>query len=336
MELFLKNNFKQAVAKFKPDQLDQLSTHVSKLALRTAFYYNKQVTEEQKNAMIAYWFALEEKKDVEQIERETREARQEIQELVTTNDIAAVDKMANAMLFNYNNLSHEERVVLKLSMSRIVCIGVELEEVYRKYIVDESLWSAWEKKKKELLLTEEKKNTIEEVLSGVVESAKKGINEGIKHVLTEQLALVNLNKRSDMRYELLQAASYILHNVEKWESQNERSEAEVVGQVNEMLKIVFNSSKLKIKIGEIGAACTRENRKSRETSFSGGSSSSFMTGSSSSSSKKNINARKIDLMIMGANDVELSICEFKAKDEYRSLTKQSGKCARLNQALLED
>ena len=50
---------------------------------------------------------------MEQIERETREARQEIQELVTTNDIAAVDKMANAMLFNYNNLSHEERVVLK-------------------------------------------------------------------------------------------------------------------------------------------------------------------------------------------------------------------------------
>ena len=41
-------------------------------------------------------------------------------------------------------------------------------------------------------------------------------------------------------------------------------------------------------------------------------------------------------MITGANDVELSICEFKAKDEYRSLTKQSGKCARLNQALLED
>ena len=72
-------------------------------------------------------------------------------------------------------------LLLRLSMSRIVCIGVELEEVYRKYIVDESLWSAWEKKKKELLLTEEKKNTIEEVLSGVVEvRARLLVHHGLR------------------------------------------------------------------------------------------------------------------------------------------------------------
>ncbi|KAI8375677.1 hypothetical protein EDC96DRAFT_303756 [Choanephora cucurbitarum] len=134
---------------------------------------------------------------------------------------------------------------------------------------------------------------------------------------------------------MLEAASYLLHNVEGWEAETKPSEAEVVSRVSGLLKIIFNDTDIEVTIGETTADCTKASRVANESLYSGGSSSVFSSGVETSTAS-NISARKIDMKFSASNGIEVALCEFKKNMEARKLAEQQGKCCRLNLALLED
>jgi hypothetical protein len=90
--------------------------------------------------------------------------------------------------------------------------------------------------------------------------------------------------------------------------------------------------------GENGAPCTRSTRQWSEGQFSGGPSSFYSqialaSTTAAVSSSKNINSRKIDMMIISETGHELALCEFKRNNDEMILRLQQGKNARLNQCV---
>ncbi|KAI8327529.1 hypothetical protein BD560DRAFT_417970 [Blakeslea trispora] len=243
--------------------------------------------------------------------------------------------MSVDLLNQFDSLNHSEKIVLKLALSHTISFfDDEHIALYKKYIKNEQLWSLWEEKQKEMEVEEEMKKIVEDVFGAVVKEAKKGLDNALKFVLKEQLSLLDKGQRKSLKYQMLEAASYLLHNVENWENDVEPSEAEVVSRVSSLLSIFFNDSDIKIKIGETTAECTKANRSYNESQFSGGSSSSYC--SSNMSVASNVSGRKIDMKFISANGTEIALCEFKKDMDRRKLSEQQGKCCRLNVSLLED
>ncbi|KAI8386901.1 hypothetical protein BD560DRAFT_143840 [Blakeslea trispora] len=149
----------------------------------------------------------------------------------------------------------------------------------------------------------------------------EGLDDAIKYVLKEQLELLDKNQRKSFKYQMLEAASYLLHNVEGWEADTNPSEAEVVSRVSGLLKIIFNDTDIEVTIGEATADCTKANRVTRESLYSGGISSVFSSGVETSTSS-NISGRKIDMKFSASNGIEVALCEFKKNMEVRRLTEQ--------------
>ncbi|KAI8053143.1 uncharacterized protein B0P05DRAFT_308037 [Gilbertella persicaria] len=284
------------------------------------------------------YFALEEDKDVEDIKEKTRTDFEEVKALNSTHPSTQLDKMAIELLERFSSLSHSETVVLKLALSHIVSFfDDEHLAFYKNHIKNDEVWSLWEdKKKKQLDVEEEKKKIVEDVFGAVVKEAKQSLDHALKFVLKEQLELLDKNERKTFKYQMLEAASYLLHNMEDWESNAQPSEAEVVNRVSGLLRIFFNDSDLKIKIGETTADCTKANRVHNESQFSGSNSSSYFSSHSESTTASNVSGRKIDMRFMADNGIEVALCEFKRNTDRRKLTEQQGKCCRLNVALLED
>ncbi|KAI8327526.1 hypothetical protein BD560DRAFT_429595 [Blakeslea trispora] len=179
--------------------------------------------------------------------------------------------MSVDLLNQFDSLNHSEKIVLKLALSHTISFfDDEHIALYKKYIKSEQLWSLWEEKQKEMEVEEEMKKIVEDVFGAVVKEAKKGLDNALKFVLKEQLSLLDKGQRKSLKYQMLEAASYLLHNVENWENDVEPSEAEVVSRVSSLLSIFFNDSDIKIKIGETTAECTKANRSYNESQFSGG------------------------------------------------------------------
>ncbi|OBZ80354.1 hypothetical protein A0J61_11597, partial [Choanephora cucurbitarum] len=254
--------------------------------------------------------------------------------------------MSIRMLQRFDELKVNDVHVLKLSMSYIVDTTENNERVFKRYIDNDFFWQHVNRCQYQPLdyLSEAMKADIRNICDNIIKEAKRGINFGLVAVLKEQLALAEKDETSSVKYQALQAMSFLLHGFQVWPKSPKESEAQRVSRVDELINIIFKDCSLKTKTGETVGDATKEAYCYNESSYSSfcrskttssaGGAAPAITISSSSAASSNF-GRKIDLVVKDNQDAELAFCEFKAEFKTTTANHQQSKTLRLNLTILQ-
>ncbi|KAI8354086.1 hypothetical protein EDC96DRAFT_269859 [Choanephora cucurbitarum] len=163
--------------------------------------------------------------------------------------------------------------------------------------------------------------------------------------MEEELQEYKKNRGNSLQFQLIKIAKYILENLEYWKKYKFDSEDEQVHRVKGLLRIIFRDVKtLKIQTGEHTSSASKVVQRYNEENF--GNFDVFLSSSeatatttsatpaTTSTSSGKIIGRKVDMMLVGNNNTELAICEFKVGENPTKLEAQEGKCLRLNASIL--
>ncbi|KAI8365468.1 hypothetical protein EDC96DRAFT_565320 [Choanephora cucurbitarum] len=161
----------------------------------------------------------------------------------------------------------------------------------------------------------------------------------LESLMEEELKEYKKSRGNSLMFQLIKVAN--LENLEYWKKYKYDSEDEQVHRVKGLLRIIFRDAKtLKIQTGEHTSAVSKIVQRYNEANFgntnvflSSFEASASATTTASSSSK--IIGRKVDMMLVGSNNIELAICEFKVGDNATKLEEQQEKCLRLNASILK-
>ncbi|KAI8351447.1 hypothetical protein EDC96DRAFT_567224 [Choanephora cucurbitarum] len=145
--------------------------------------------------------------DVEDFLAQNKEIIEGAQRLDTTNPKALMDKMSIQLLKNYQALTPNERNVLKLSLSYIVDKSNDNLSIYQKYIMLGCFWKVVDDIKSDIKLIEEEKKNLEAISKET--ACRKGVDEGLEVILTQQLTLIKERRRFSSEYQMLQSFSYL-------------------------------------------------------------------------------------------------------------------------------
>ncbi|OBZ87089.1 hypothetical protein A0J61_04861 [Choanephora cucurbitarum] len=101
-----------------------------------------------------------------------------------------------------NNVAN--RMFFMLSLSYIVSKSNDNLSIYQKYIKSGCFWKVVDDIKSDIKLIEEKKNL--ETISKEI-ACRKGVDEGLEVILTQQLKLIKERRRLSSEYQMLQSFS---------------------------------------------------------------------------------------------------------------------------------
>ncbi|KAI8369916.1 hypothetical protein EDC96DRAFT_110927 [Choanephora cucurbitarum] len=126
----LKELFEKVYLDLRPSTT-KISLDIKAVLIKEAFLYNKITTEAARNALFQWFYLLCENHNVEEFMEKNADMINAVEKTKTSNPKALMDKMSVQLLKHYENLSPNEKNVLRLSLSYIVDMSKNNLAIYK-------------------------------------------------------------------------------------------------------------------------------------------------------------------------------------------------------------